>query len=192
MHVVTHLLAGWAVADRTGLDQRDSSIVAWSCVVPDLDGAGMVIDAANRLLGRAVTDYYETWHHYLGHGLPAAVVTGVIAYLLASRKLKTAAFAFITFHLHLLMDLAGSRGSSPVDIWSINYLAPVADVLEISWDGQWPLTSWQNTTLTLLLLAYCLYRSIRKGYSPVGLISRRADRHVIKTLQSRFGGIVTD
>lgn len=187
MHVVTHLLAGWVVADQGRLDPRDEAIVAWSSVAPDLDGAGMIVDAANRLMGNADTVYYETWHHYLGHGLPAAVLAVVVAYLLAVKKLKTALLALLSLHLHLLMDLAGSRGSNPLDIWPIDYLAPLSDSLTLAWGGQWPLTGWQNTAITIALMGFCLYRGIAKGRTPVSLFSSHVDRHLVMALQARFG-----
>jgi hypothetical protein len=174
------------VADRAKLEPRDEAIVAWACVAPDLDGAGMIIDAANRVMGTPDTVYYETWHHYLGHGLPAGLLMAIVAWLIAIRKFKTALLAFLSLHLHLLMDLAGSRGSNPLDIWPVDYLAPLSDSLSFSWDGQWPLTGWQNSTITVCLMVYCLYRAIGKGRSPVALFSKRADRHVVNSLQSRF------
>ena len=39
MHVFTHLLAGWAVAEHTVKTSRDRALVAWAGVVPDLDEA---------------------------------------------------------------------------------------------------------------------------------------------------------
>lgn len=186
MHVVTHLLAGWIVADQARLNQRDTEIVAWSCVIPDIDGVGMVVDAANNLLGRSGTTYYETYHHYLGHGLIAAIVATGVAYVFAIEKRKTAVLAFFAFHLHLLMDLAGSRGSNPMDIWPIDYLAPVSQAMSFAWDNQWPLTGWHNTTITILLMVFCLYIAPRRGRSPVSLFSNKADLHVVATLRSRF------
>ena len=74
MHVVTHLLAGWTMAEGLGLKGRERAVVAWSSVAADLDGAGMLADWSNRLLHRPETTYYEQWHHMLGHGLPAAAL----------------------------------------------------------------------------------------------------------------------
>ena len=73
MHVVTHLLAGWALAEQTKLEKRDKAIVAWASVAPDLDGFGLPIDWATRALGDGTT-LYETYHHVAGHGLPAATL----------------------------------------------------------------------------------------------------------------------
>ena len=186
MNPVTHLLAGWIIADECKLEPRDRAFVAWACVLPDIDGIGYVIDFANKISGRAETIYYETYHHNWGHGLPAAILTAVMVYCFAIEKRKTALLALMTFHLHLLMDLAGSRGSSPYDIWPIPYLAPFSEKLTIYWSGQWPLTGWQNTTITILLMAFCLYTAIQRGNSPVILFNKRADSVFVDTLRRRF------
>lgn len=59
MHPVTHLLAGWVVADECKLKGRDRALVAWSCVVPDLDGIGYVIDFINKTFNGHETTFYE-------------------------------------------------------------------------------------------------------------------------------------
>ena len=52
MHLVTHLLAGWTLAETTPLRPRDRAWVAGAGVAPDLDGAGLLVDCSNKLLGR--------------------------------------------------------------------------------------------------------------------------------------------
>lgn len=186
MNPVTHLLAGWIIADEFKLKGRDRALVAWSCVVPDLDGIGYVIDFASNAFGRPETTYYEFYHHDWGHGLPAALLLIIIVIFLAEEKRKTTMLAFLTFHLHLLMDLIGSRGSNPIDIWPVYYLSPLSEKLTIFWSDQWPLTSWQNTTLTIILMLYCCYIAIKRNYSPVSLFSKRADVVFVEVLQERF------
>lgn len=186
MHVVTHIFAGWLLADETGLAHRDKALVAWASVAPDADGLGVVVDLANDILGRAGTTYYETYHHYLGHGLLGAAVTTALVYAGALNKRKTALFALLSFHLHLLMDIFGSRGSNPIDIWPINYLAPFSLTPRVAWSGQWPLTGWQNTTITIILMLVCIITAVRRGRSPVSMFSRRADLEFVKVLRRRF------
>lgn len=186
MHVATHLLAGWALAEGARLKRRERAVVAWSNVAPDLDGGGMLVDWANRLLGRPETAFYEAWHHALGHGLPAALVCLVAAYAI-TRRAGVALIAFASFHLHLLMDLAGSRGSNPIDIWPIPYLAPFSSAWTLSWSGQWPLTGWQNTTITVVLMSIAIALAVRRGDSPVALFSQRADAAFVAVLRARLG-----
>lgn len=184
MHVVTHLLAGWALAEPAKLEKRDKAIVAWASVAPDLDGIGLPIDWATRALGEG-TSFYETWHHVAGHGLPAATLLTLACLPFLRRKALGAAMVFASFHLHLAFDLAGSGGGTPGDIWPLHYWWPVSDAL-IAWGGQWPLTSWQNTTLTVALMIYGLWRGVRYGSTPLGLFSARADATLVATLRARL------
>jgi hypothetical protein len=56
----------------------------------------------------------------------------------------------------------------------------------ITWSGQWVLNAWPNILLTVALLALVLTRAVRRGYSPLGLVSRRADTVLVSTLRARF------
>ena len=103
-----------------------------------------------------------------------------------TRRVSVALLAFASFHLHLVMDIVGSRGSNPVDIWAIPYLAPVSDSLVLQWSGQWPLTGWQNTTITILLMLLMLVLAVRRGESVLALFSRRADHGFVAALRRRF------
>jgi hypothetical protein len=46
----------------------------------------------------------------LAHGLPAAMVCSILMAALARRRWRVFWLSFLTFHLHLLCDLVGSRG----------------------------------------------------------------------------------
>ena len=120
MHVVTHLLAGWALAEQAKLEKRDKALVAWASVAPDLDGLGLPVDWAIRATGGA-SDFYETYHHVAAHGLPVAVVLTLVCLPFLRNKLLGAGMVFASFHLHLLFDLAGSGGGTPGDIWPVHY-----------------------------------------------------------------------
>lgn len=187
MNPITHLFVGWTVAEQLQLAPRDRALVAWSGVVADFDGLSIVPDMVNKLLGRPATDYYFQYHHFLGHGLPVAILATILAFVLGTRKWKAALFAFLAFHLHLLCDLVGSRGPTSADIWPVGYLQPFSDSLTFEWSGQWALNAWPNITLTLVLMVLIFFRAFRRGYSPVSLLSKRADQAFVATLRARFG-----
>ena len=46
--------------------------------------------------------------------------------------------------------------------------------------------SWQNTPITLALLAWIAWRGVRAGYTPLRLASRKADEQVVAMLRNRF------
>jgi hypothetical protein len=184
MHVATHLLASWDAAAGSGLRGRDLALVTWAGVAPDLDGIGLVVDTLARWFG-GETEFYA-WHHVYGHGLPAALLIAAIFGGAGERKLRTGLGAFLMVHLHLLCDLVGSRGLRPEDVWEISYLSPFSDALRVTWGGQWPVSSWQNTVITAVLLVVAVAIAVRRRVSPVALVSARADGPVVAALVTRW------
>jgi hypothetical protein len=185
MHVVTHLLIGWTVAEHTTKSPRDRALIAWASVAPDLDGLGLIVDVAAPLFDWTV-QWYDRFRHVLLHGLPGAVVITALMTWFARKRLAAGCLIFLAYHLHLLGDLLGSRGGAEKALWSAHYLSPLSDAMTLAWSGQWPLTSWQNTTLTVALMAYTMFLAVRRGYSPVGLFNARADAVFVATLRARF------
>jgi inner membrane protein len=90
----------------------------------------------------------------------------------------------LSFHLHLLGDIVGSRGEGS-DFWAVPYFWPLS-TREFYWTGQWPLNGWQNFIITGLLLAMMFYWAGKRGYSPLELVSSRADQAFVRTLRKRF------
>lgn len=86
MNPVTHLLAGWIIADEFELDKCDRAIVSWSCVVSDLHGMGYALDFYNDYLFNIQTSFYEEYHRNLGDGLPAAIFVTIFASLISINK----------------------------------------------------------------------------------------------------------
>jgi inner membrane protein len=185
MHVVTHLLTGWTLAEHSTRTSRDRALVSWACIAPDLDGVGLVVDAAAPMTGGTI-QWYERFHHVLLHGLPGALLCMALFTWLARERLRTACLVLISYHLHLFADLLGSRGGAASAFWPIDYLAPLSSVWTLTWHGQWPLTGWQNTMITVALMIYVIGLAIVRGRSPVALFSARADTVFVATLQQRF------
>lgn len=187
MSPITHFLVSWSVFERAFASRRDRALVVAVGVMPDLDGAGLVIDVANRAWGWPETHYYQTFHRLWGHGLLAAVLLTVAAVLLAERKGRMALCAFLCVHLHFLCDVLGARGREPEDLWGIYYWSPFSRAQEWVWSGQWPLAGWQNLSLTVILLGLVFVQTVRRGYSPLGLLSARADAAFVRTIRGWFG-----
>ena len=187
MSPVTHFLASWVIFERAFDTRRDRILVVASGVVPDLDGMGIVIDFMTRALGMPETDYYHAFHRLWGHGLAPAFLLSILAALWADRRVRMLIGTFLCLHLHYLCDILGSRGSTEEDLWGIYYFAPFSTAHELTWSGQWPLVSWQNTLITLVLLAIIFTQAVRRGYSALGLFSTKADEVFVQTLRLRFG-----
>jgi hypothetical protein len=175
---ITHLLASWIVASETTDNLRDRALVTWAGVLPDLDGLGLIVDLAT-----GHDYYYPKYHHWLAHGLPGALVCSGILAAFGRRRWRVFALCLLTFHLHLLCDLVGSRGPSPDDLWPIFYFGPISTVPMWEWRHQWPLDGWINRIITIVLLAWALWLTVKKGDSFVGLFSRRADKVFVSVLR---------
>lgn len=184
MHVGTHFFASWMLAATPGLSRRERGLICFAGVAPDLDGLGLIAELATANAARTLA-WYSDYHHVLGHNLLFALAVTLLAWSLARRRAATATLAFLAFHLHLLGDLAGSRGADGYQ-WPLPYLWPFSDAVQLTWSGQWMLGAWQNTVLTVVLVLATVYLAWRLGYSPVGLGSEKADGVFVDTLRRRF------
>src|ERR1700722_2744147 len=104
MSPLTHLGASWIVAAKTTDNLRDRRLVTLAGVAPDLDGLGLLLDYAKGAFTSGKYYYYPTYHHWLTHGLPAAMVCSVLMAALGRRQGRVFWLAMLTFHLHLLCD----------------------------------------------------------------------------------------
>jgi inner membrane protein len=183
MSPVTHLFASWIVAAKTTDNARDCRLVALAGVAPDLDGLGMLVDLIARAFGHE-TFFWERFHHVLFHGIFGAALTAALFAFCAQDRVRVALFSLITFHLHLLCDLLGSRGPSPDDLWPILYFAPFLGKPVWLWSGQWRLDGWQNKVISVLLLIWVFRLAVIQGRSIVGIFSQKADAVFVQVIRS--------
>jgi hypothetical protein len=169
-----HLLVSWIVANFRRWERADLAAVVVAGIAPDIDGIGYPVEWLT-----AGTDHELTWytscHHVVAHGLLGALVyTGLVGWW--RRKWWVALASFVIYHLHLLCDLAGSGGPDG-EIWPILYLWPVSS-RETSVAWQWPLDSPINVVFTLTCEVAMVIVAYFRGFSPLSLISVRADQYV--------------
>lgn len=186
MNPITHALVGWCLAEAVPrIGGRERTAIVLAGIAPDLDGFGLPVELATRETDRPLL-WWSEYHHVLGHNLLFAVVVAVIAGAVSrSRKLTVGIMAFLAVHLHLLGDLAGSRGPDGYE-WPIPYFYPFSDQPQLVWSGQWALNAWPNFAITILLLVATFVLAWSRGYSPVSLFSRRADSAFVGSLRARF------
>src|SRR5256885_3381586 len=123
MSPVTHFLLGWVVANASDSNTRkERAIITLAGVAPDIDGLGIVADVLTRHFEHPL-NWFSAYHHLLAHNLSFGLLITAFAFLIASRKCQTAMLTFLSFHLHLLCDLAGSRSPDGYQ-WPIAYLFP--------------------------------------------------------------------
>jgi inner membrane protein len=183
MSPVTHFLTGWVLANTIEFSPRERAIVTLACVAPDVDGLGIIPELLTRHSSHPLL-WFSLYHHAL-HTLAFSLMIAAIAFSLSEQRWKTAAFALLSFHIHLFEDLLGSRGPDG-DQWPIPYLSPFSGRLNLNWQHQWSLNAWPNFVITLALLSTTIYLAWRKGFSPVEMISGRADNSVVSALRHRF------
>jgi inner membrane protein len=119
MSPATHLFMSWVIAAKTTDNPRDCRLVTLAGVLPDVDGLGLIPDVVTRALGYRGTLYYEHYHHFLLHGIYGGVAIAVLLACFARHRWRVLLLALLVFHLHLLCDIAGSRGPDPDDLWPI-------------------------------------------------------------------------
>jgi hypothetical protein len=184
MNPITHCLTGWLIAQADALSKRDRALVTIAAVIPDVDALGMIPelltrDSENPLL------WWSSYHHVISHNIGFGLLITGVSYVLARKKWLTSALVLLSFHIHLLGDLIGARGPDGYQ-WPIPYLLPFSNAWQLTWSGQWELNAWPNILITFAVLAGTFYLSWRRGFSPLELISSRADRAFVATLRGRF------
>lgn len=184
MSPITHLLASWIIAAKTTDNPRDCRLVTLAGLAPDLDGLGLAADViCNGLNHTGSFHYYQTYHHYLLHGIAGAAFLAVLLAAMARCRWKVLLLSLAVVHLHLLCDFVGSRGPTPEDLWPIFYLGPFDKDPMWIWRGQWRLDGWQNQLISVGLLAWSFRIAVIRGISFIGLFNRRMDAMFVGTLR---------
>lgn len=185
MSPIAHLVGSWLVASVVTDNPRDRKLVTLAGVLPDVDGLGVVVDVINSMIcdKENTYHYYQQYHHILLHGWPGAIVVSLLLMCFAQKKPRVLFWCLVTFHLHLLCDLLGSRGPTVGDLWPICYSEPIFRHPVWFWKGQWKLDGWQNQTIFIVLFVTSLWLAVRRGYCFFEVINQRLDSVFVKVLQ---------
>ena len=167
MHIPTHILSGWCVADLIELTPRERVFAMVAASFADLDGLGLLVSL----------EYYSKYHHVLSHNLLIGTIGSAILAAYSTHRLK--ALYFTLFHLHLAMDLLGSGRA-----WGICYLWPFSSHEFQNLYG-WELDSWQNTVSFGLFLAWTIAIALKRGRTPFELLYPSLDRELVRHLKSK-------
>jgi hypothetical protein len=184
MNIITHALVGWTLASSIpGLSRAQKSWIVGAALAPDLDGLGIVVDLATRAAGTP-THWWSEYHHLVAHNLPFALGLSLAAWI-STRRWLLGVLVLASVHLHLLCDLAGSRGPDGSQ-WPIHYLWPISEQPAWTVPWQWQLNAWPNVLLSLILLAETFRVAWKRGSSPLELVSAAANDQLVSTLRRRF------
>lgn len=185
MSPATHFLAGWIIAGAARLSFRDRALITVCGVAPDLDALGIITEIAF-MNTNSPLNWYSRYHHVLCHNAGFGLLLIFIVLLFAERRGAAAFLSLVAFHLHLFFDLIGSRGPDGYQ-WPIPYLLPFSNRWQLTWQGQWSFNAWPNTVFTMLLVAVAGYLAWKRGYSPLEMISKKANVALVSRLRSKFG-----
>src|SRR5438094_10352332 len=104
MSPVTHFFTGWVIANCGRLDRRERALVTLACVVPDIDGLGIIPELLTRNSSHPLL-WFTLYHHSL-HTLAFALVVAVVSFAIARQRWRTAWLALMSCHLHLFLDIS--------------------------------------------------------------------------------------
>ena len=185
MSPISHFLLSWDIANTSNrFDRQARILITVAGILPDIDGIGIIIDVITSKSSHP-TNLFSIYHHLLGHNLGFALLITVLAFFLSERRLLVTGFVFLSFHVHLLCDLVGSRSPDGYQ-WAIPYLLPFSDAWQLVWQGQWQLNAWQNFVITGIALFISFALAVKRGNSPLEIFSTSADRIFVQTLRHRF------
>ena len=190
MSPITHLLISWSVANISKINRRERALVTLAGVLPDIDGAGLIIDVFCHGSDQPL-QLWSKYHHILGHNIGFGLLLVIVTFALSTRRWVTSLLVFMSFHLHLLCDLLGSKGPDGYQ-WPIPYLFPFSDAWQWTWAYQWQLNAWPNFAITIFTILLILFFSWKNGLSPLEIVSLKANRSFVDALRNRFGNPVSE
>ena len=174
MHVQTHILSGWCVANLVPtFAPRDRLLCMLAASLADLDALGIVFGQ----------ETYWEYHHKLGLNLLYGILLCIILTLFATRRLLAFAVCLGFYHLHLLMDYYGSGPG-----WGIPYLWPFSPREWRSSDA-WPFYSWQNLSAFVILLLWTIWIVWRQRRTPLESVMPNLDRQLVRLLPRPEGAV---
>ena len=185
MSPVTHFLIGWSTANICSIKRKERAFVTIAGIAADIDGAGLIFDYLGPHKGLPL-EWWSKCHHILGHNIGFGLFLTITAFALSTRRWIVGFLVMVSFHLHLIGDLLGSKGPDGYQ-WPIPYLLPFSDAWQWTWAGQWQLNAWPNFVITGVVTWYMFYIAWKKEVSPLEIISSKANTSFVVTLQRRFG-----
>ena len=178
-----HFIISWVVANSVELDRRSRICITASGLLPDLDGIGVIADKIGPYFDYHTT-LYAQYHHVFGHNLLSGFLLSLGFAHLCQKKLIVFFLCLLAFHLHLLGDLVGSMGPDG-NQWPIYYLYPFIPSFELTWSGQWELSSWRNSAIGIFFFCIALVLARHRQVTFFELISIKIENAVAEVAKQR-------
>jgi hypothetical protein len=164
MHLQTHILSGWAVANCLPCTSRQRLLAMIAASAADIDGISILFGI----------QAYWNWHHTFGHNVFTGILISAAAACFTPRRRRaTFLLCILLFHLHLVMDYYGSGPN-----WHIHYLWPMK-AMTIRNPYAWEFYSWQNMLCFLVLLIWTIWIAHRYRRTPLECLMPSLDRQLV-------------
>jgi hypothetical protein len=185
---VTHALVSWTLANTVPkTTRRERFLITAGGLIPDVDGVGAPVDIVTRTFTDEPTRFFHEYHHLLHCVGWAVVATALLAaFARKGRRALIAVMVAVTFHMHILCDIAGAKGPDGSQ-WEIPYLLPFSDAWQLAVSWQWELNAWPNIALTLVLVGVSGVLGVKRGRTVVEIFSAKVDFVIVDALRDRFG-----
>ncbi|MEO8351091.1 MAG: metal-dependent hydrolase [Chthoniobacteraceae bacterium] len=164
MHIPTHILAGWCLANLVPLSPRERLFTMVAATAPDIDGLSLL----------AGIEAYGKWHHTFGHNALFAIAIASIFATFSTHRPRAFAVYLIAVHLHLVMDYFGSGVG-----WGIPYGWPISTH---AWESRhaWSLSSWQNFIAGVIAIGGTVAIAHWKKRSPFESLAPTIERQLFR------------
>jgi hypothetical protein len=199
MQAPSHLIISWFVAEACGIKSpRDRRIVALSGLAPDIDSLAYVAAIVYFRFDKdlAFEHVWEVIHHRYTHGLGFVVLTGIVAFLAATRfsvfglrrgndviarptnrASRVALLCMLASAIHVFCDVVAGGPTWPV--------FPAWPLSDFAWavDWSWTLGEWPNSVVLFACLAGTMLYARVAGYSPMESINYGFDRWFVRIIE---------
>ena len=177
MHIPTHFLSSWALANAPKFTTKERFFCLLVGTLPDIDGIGIVVSQ----------EAYERYHHVVGHNFLAGVALSGGLALASQRKWFAFFFYLVVFHFHIFLDLLGSGIG-----WTVSYLWPFSS-RRFEWETvAWQFGGWENkvafliTVAAMIWIAKKFHRTFFEYWFPEG------DKILLRWMRIRGNGLDED
>ena len=170
MHIQTHLMSGWCIANIVARTPRDRGLAMLAATLMDLDGLGI-------LAGQRA---YERYHHLLAHNALFILILAALLTIFSTHRLRALLLYLGLMHLHLVMDYFGSG-----PFWPIVYFWPFSH-REWASSHAWAFDGWQNQAAGLAMLACTIFIAIYARRTPLESVMPSLDRQIVAWLRAPF------